>query len=116
MEVFMSAEVLEGLDRARKQAHRRENRQRILVNEETIPVLRSWDGGFAVDHATAPNLRGEVSFCDGATVLFECLIICSEQNGPEMVYEYKRKTPAIRQAAPVDYVRAENAPVALLAK
>ena len=115
MDVHMSAEVLAGLDRARKQAAKDSNRLRVMVGEETFPVLRSWKGGFALDAQDAPNLRGEVAFCDGSRVLHECLIICSAHEGREMVYEYKRRTPAVDQA-PLDYVRAPDAPVALLGK
>ena len=115
MDVHMSQDVLAGLERARKQAAKDSGRLRVMVGDEVYPVLRAWDGGFALAADDAPHLRGEVLFCDGANVLHECLIICSALEGRDRVYEYKRRTRATSHA-PVDYVIAPDAPIALLTK
>ncbi|MCP5085220.1 MAG: hypothetical protein GY952_00195 [Rhodobacteraceae bacterium] len=115
MDTHMSKEVLEGLRRAKAQSLHRKDRLRVVVGEEYYPVLRSWDGGFSLDIEDAPHLRGTVEFCDGTRELYECLIVCSAQEGNEMVYEYKRVTPAVDQH-PVDFEIADDAPVAYLGK
>lgn len=114
MDVHMSAEVLAGLDRARTKAIQQSKRLRIMAEDQIYPVLRSWDGGFALS-SDAPHLRGTVEFCDGAKLLHECLIVCSAEEGREMVYEYKRMTKA-SEGRILDFVQAEDAPVALLAR
>ncbi|MCP5072106.1 MAG: hypothetical protein GY947_02270 [Rhodobacteraceae bacterium] len=115
MDTHMSKEVLEGLKRARAQSMHRSSRLRIVVGDDYYPVLRSWAGGFALDIQDAPHLRGTVEFCDGSRELYECLIVCSAQEGNEMVYEYKRMTPAVDKP-PVDFEIADDAPVAYLEK
>lgn len=112
MDTHMSPEVLEGLKRAKTIALRKSSRLRVVMGDQVLPVLRSWQGGFALDQ-DAPHLRGTVEFCDGSRVLYECLIVCSALEGSECVYEYKRLTPAT-ETGPVDFVRADDAPIALL--
>ncbi len=115
MDTHMSPEVLEGLKRAKAPAMHRKKRLRVVVGEEHFPVLRSWDGGFSLAVEDAPHLRGTVEFCDGTRELYECLIVCSAQEGDEMIYEYKRMTPAVDEH-PVDFEIADDAPVALIEK
>lgn len=114
MEVHMSSEVLDGLHRAKKAALQQSKRLRIVMEDQVLTVLRSWDGGFALS-ADAPHLRGTVEFCDGSNLLHECLIVCSALEGHEMVYEYKRMTKAT-DGRIFDFVQADDAPVALLTK
>lgn len=112
MDVHMSAEVLEGLHRARTRAQRKSKRLRVVTEEEVFPVLRSWEGGFALS-SSAPHIRGTIEFCDGATLLHECLIVCSALEGHEMVYEYKRMTKPT-EGRILDFAQADDTPVALL--
>ncbi len=112
MEVHMSAEVLDGLERARKSAVAQSKRLRVMAQDQVFSVLRSWDGGFALS-SDAPHMRGTVAFCDGTTLLHECLIVCSALEGREMIYEYKRMTKAGLDRV-LDYVQADDAPVALI--
>jgi hypothetical protein len=114
MEIHMSAEVLDGLERARKAAVKRSSRLRVVAEDQVFAVSRSWDGGFALS-SDAPHLRGTVEFCDGSKLLYECLIVCSALEGREMVYEYKRMTKAT-EGRILDFVQADDAPVALLTK
>ena len=113
MESFMAPEVLDGLSKARTEALRKSKRLRVSVGGHDYPILRMWDGGFAMSAADTPNLRGTVEVCDGTRVLHECLIICSELDGPEIVYEVKRLQRADSEA-PLDFVRPDDAPVALI--
>ena len=115
MDVHISPEVLEGLHKAKTQALRRSSRLRVVVGEDFYPILRSWQGGFALAVDTVPFLRGTVEIHDGGKVLYECLIVCATVEGTELTYEYKRLTPAVTHP-PVDFELPDNAPVALIAK
>ena len=112
---FLSAEVQAGLEMARKRALTRKNRLRIVVGENEYPVLRYTDQGFVMDAETAPKLRGLVDLFDGAKHLSQCLIVASTEEFGERTYEFKRETAHTDRAA-LDYVRAVDAPVALLTR
>lgn len=110
---FLPKEVREGLEQARKQALRKKSRLRVHADEQVFPVLRFWEGGFALDAENAPHLRGLVDLYDGARHLYQCLIVASEEEDGKMVYEFKWHTEAVDKA-PLDFYQDENAPVALL--
>ncbi len=113
MSEFLPKEVREGLRRARKAALRKKSRLRIRVGDETFAVLKLWENGFALDREDAPHLRGLVDLYDGSRHLYQCLIVASEEDGERMKYEFKRSTE-VRAKAPLDFVRDETAPVALI--
>lgn len=113
MSEFLPKEVREGLEMARKRDLRKRSRLRVHVGDDVFPVLRFWEGGFALDAETAPKLRGLVDLYDGGRHLYQCLIIASDEEQGEMVYEFKRNTAAVDKA-PLDFYRDENAPIALL--
>ena len=113
MTTFLSKEVADGLEAARKQALHKKSRLRVRTGSETLTVIKYWDGGFSVDLEDAPQLRGLVDLYDGSIHLYQCLIVASEEEGGEMCYEFKRSTRAV-EIAPLDFVRADNAPVALI--
>ena len=108
-------EVLEGLRDAQKRSLRKKSRLRVRAGGHEFTILRYWDEGFALDAEEAPHLRGLVDVYDGSRHLSQCLIIASEEDSGEMVYEFKRETMA-HDHVPLDYEREANAPVALLAK
>ena len=110
---YLSPEVEAALKAARKQAMRKSSRLRVLVDGHPYAIIRMWDEGFALDLEDAPHLRGLVDIYDGAKHLMQCLIIASDEEAGEMHYEFKRATAAA-DSAPLDYVRAANAPVALI--
>lgn len=110
---FMSKELREGLDTARKSEQRRKSRLRVQVGQAVFPILRMWSGGFALDATLAPQLRGLVDVYDGANQIFQCLIIASFAEGGDVICEYKRST-AVTDHAALDFVRDEQAPVAYL--
>ncbi len=113
MSEYLPKEVREGLELARKAALLKKSRLRIRVGEDTFSVLKFWETGFSLDADNAPQLRGLVDLFDGARHLYQCLIVAFEEEGGQMVYEFKRATAAVDKA-PLDFVREENAPVALL--
>ncbi|WP_224824023.1 hypothetical protein [Cognatishimia sp. MH4019] len=113
MSTFLSDEVKAGLEAARKAAQRKGSRLRVHVGEDTFPVLRLWEIGFAMEAEVAPKLRGLVDLHHGGVHLYQCLIVASSEEGDEMQYEFKRKTAAT-DAPALDYSRDPNAPVALL--
>lgn len=106
-------DVRAGLELARRQDYRRKNRLRVHVGEDILPVLRLWGSGFSLDAGDAPHIRGFVDIFDGGRHLYQCLVICSSIEGGERVYEFKRQT-AVVDEPPVDFVRPDDAPVALL--
>lgn len=110
---FLSKEVREGLEAARKRDLKKRARLRIRVNEEVFPVLKFWDTGFALDADRAPHLRGLVDLYDGARHLYQCLIVASEEEDGQMKYDFKRST-AVEDRAPLDFARDEHAPVGLI--
>lgn len=113
MEPYLSAELRDGLDTARKAALTRASRLRIGAGDITIPVLRAWNGGFAMESSHTPALRGRVAMYEGARLISYCLIIASEEEGGEIRFEYKRMTDASAQQ-PLDFHLGSTAPVALL--
>ena len=110
---FLTKELREGLAEACRLAARKKARLRIIVGEESFPVLRIWDSGFALDAEDAPHMRGLVDLYEGARHKAQCLVIASEQEGGEMRYEFKRATITHDQA-PLDFARDENAPAGLI--
>lgn len=114
MSTYVPKEVQAGLDRARLARLAKGSRLRIEVNGRVHRVLRMWKTGFSMDAAHAPvQLRGFVDLYDGALHQFQCLVVASEEEAGEVRFEFKRAT-AVSDTPALDFVRAENAPVALL--
>ena len=113
MSEFLPKEVRDGLELARKRKLRKKSRMRVKAGDETFTILRYWDQGFALDADDAPNLRGLVDVFDGARHLSQCLIVASEEDGGERVFEFKRAT-AHTDAPAVDYEVAQDGPIALI--
>lgn len=103
---FLPREVREGLEAARKCERRKSARMRIEVGGQSFTILRYWDEGFALDVEDAPHLRGYGDLYDGARHVGQCLIVASAEEGDEMVFEFKRNTPAAERP-PVDFARDE---------
>ncbi len=113
MSEYLPVNVRQELEMARKQKLRKKSRMRVSVGDQQFTILRYWDEGFALDADDAPHLRGLVDVFDGARHLSQCLIIASEEDAGEMVYEFKRATPHV-ETAPKDYEIADDLPVGLL--
>ncbi|MRU16290.1 hypothetical protein FDP25_12680 [Roseovarius sp. A21] len=113
MTTILPNEVQAGLDLARKRALKASSRLAIEAGDRRLKVLRRWDGGFAVEAEEVPHLRGLVDLYDGPRHLSRCLIVASEEEGGEIRYDVKQMTAAADEQ-PLDYVRAEDAPVGLI--
>jgi hypothetical protein len=115
MDTFLSEEVRNGLELARKRAVKSGKRLCVHMDDAVFRVSEVWDGGFSMPVGTADGLRGLVDIYDGPKHLFQCLIVRAETEADQDRFEYKRMTEASDRAA-LDFVRAEEAPIALLAK
>lgn len=115
MDAFLTPELQAGLDAARKLSGRAKARFRVEEAGRSYPVLRLWPTGFAIEAEDAPHLRGLVDVYDGGRQMMQCLIVASEEAGGEKRFEFKRSTAAMDRA-PLDFVRDQNAPVALIGK
>lgn len=115
MTTYLPPEVQQGLDEARKRALKKSHRLRVQAGDESFRVLEAWDDGFALELAVADHLRGMVDLYDGPTLLSQCLIVASEEEGDMMRFEYKRMTEATGEQ-PVDFEKPDDAPVALIGK
>jgi hypothetical protein len=113
MSDFLPKEVREGLELARKHSLKKNSRLRVHIGDQVIEVLRYWESGFSLDADEAPHLRGLVDLYDGARHLYQCLIVASQEESGQMVYEFKRSTAVVDKPA-LDFYRDEEAPVALL--
>ncbi len=112
---YISPELAKALRNARADAMRTSRRLKVAVGEAQYPLLRPWGGGFSLDIADAPKLRGMVDVYDGAKHLMHCLIIAAEEDSGTMLYEFKR-AQEVHDSPPLDYARDENAPIALIAQ
>ena len=110
---FLPNEIRDGLESARLRKLKRKSRLRIRVNGEVYPVLRLWEGGFALTAEGAPRLRGLVDLYDGANHILECLIIASVEEEGQIICEFKRYTP-VSDRPPLDYWQEEGRPVGYL--
>lgn len=113
MTTYLPKDIQDGLDAARRKAKRRSSRLRVVVDGTVYPILRLEEHGFTLRIDGAPSLRGLVDVHDGGRHLWQCLIVASEEEGDEMRYEFKRQTAATDRPA-LDFVRPDDAPVALL--
>ncbi|MDA9207894.1 hypothetical protein N9O61_03320 [Octadecabacter sp.] len=103
------------LQAANKRSARRKNRLRVEANGQSLPVVRMLTEGFIVEQGSEKRLRGLVDLYDGGRHVSQCLIVAASQEGDLMRYDFKRNTSAT-DGAPLDFVRDENAPIALLAR
>ena len=113
MSIYLPDAVRKGLEEARKAMQRRSNRLCVHDGDDVHRVLRLWDSGFALDAKDAPQLRGFVDIYDGSRHLYQCLIVASYDQDSEKVYDFKWST-AVAQGPALDFVRADDAPVALI--
>ena len=112
---FFSKELRAGFEAARKRQDAKKSRLRVQVGDQVFPILRLWDGGFALDADHTSHLRGLVDIYDGARQLRHCLIVASTIEDGQLLCDFKRST-AVTDRAPLDFWRDENAPVAFLTK
>lgn len=114
-ESYLSREVLEGMRAAARADRVRRGRIRVRSGGTVHKVLRLWRTGFAIAPSATPPLRGLVDLYDGARHLSTCLIVASEDDGSEMVYEFKRNTAAVERSA-LDFARDGEVAAGLIPK
>jgi hypothetical protein len=112
---FLPEAVRKGLEDARRSALRRSSRLCIHDGDKIYRVLRMWDGGFALDAENAPHLRGYVDLYDGVRHLYQCLVVASQEDTGEMIFEFKWHTPVADRPA-LDFEQERDAPVALIGR
>lgn len=103
------------LHAAQSKAASKKTRLRVEANGESYRIEHMTNTGFALDRIDAPKLRGLVDLYDGGRHISQCLIVAASEDGDQMIYDFKRNTTA-SDGAPLDFVRSENAPVALLGR
>jgi hypothetical protein len=109
----LPAEVREGLERARKRDSARGRRMALHLGDAVFPILRIWDGGFALDAARVSHLRGFVEIHEGPRLILTGLIQAAEVQDGELICIFKRVTPAQDRAA-ADYEVETPPPAGLL--
>ena len=112
---FLSKEVRDGLELARKGKERRKSKLRVQVGNAVFPVLRFWHDGFVLDGALTAHLRGLVDLYDGSRHVFQCLIVAATVDGDEITCEFKRLTH-VADKAPLDFWLDPALPVGFLPK
>ncbi len=115
MSEFLPKDVRAGLEEARKRDIRKRSRLRVMAGNDVYPILRFWEDGFSLDADEVTQLRGLVDIFDGARHLYQSLIVASDIRSGELICTMKRSTAATDRA-PLDFVRDEFAPVALITK
>lgn len=111
---YLPQDVQRALEEAHKAMQRKSRRLCIHVGDNVYPVSQLWEDSFSIDAEDAPKLRGFVDLYDGPRHVSQCLIMTSREEGGERVYDFKWNTDVADKPA-VDYVRDENAPIALIA-
>lgn len=115
MSTFLSDDLKQGIKSARRVAQARKTRMTVRADERRIPILRFLDRGFAVEGDAAAHLRGFVDIYEGERHKLRCLIVASEEEDGEILYEFKRST-ATADGAALDFAKATDAPVGLIGK
>lgn len=105
--------ILDELRAAQSKTAKKANRLRVESGGKSYKVISATSKGFVLHIEDAPKLRGLVDLFDGGRHISQCLIVAASQNGDQMHYDFKRSTAA-SDGAPLDFVRAKNAPIALL--
>lgn len=112
---FLSKELRDGFDMARKRQNARKSRLRVQIGADIYPILRLWDDGLTISADRLLHLRGLVDIYDGARHLSQCLIVASTVENGQLICNFKRSTQ-VTDNPPLDFWRDENAPVAFLPK
>jgi len=110
---FLPEDIRRGLLAAQDRPKRGARRLSVHLGDNVFPLLRLWDGGFAVDSSRTPRLRGLVDVYDGPKHLSHCLIVAAAIEGDQTIYEFKRET-VVGPGAPMDYAPDDPPPSGLL--
>lgn len=105
--------LLDGFHAAQRRQARRRSRLHIRVGEAVFPVLRQWPGGFSLDAASAPRLRGLVDLYDGPRHILQGLIVAWVEDADEIRCEFKRAT-VVSDGPAADFWRGEPGPAGFI--
>ena len=108
---FLQADIAAALDAARPK--RVKGDFAVEAGGKSYPIIKLWRDGFEIAEDAAPTLRGFVDLLSHGDRIARCLIVCAEAEAGVVTYEFKRRTENA-SAAPADYARDDDAPVALL--
>ena len=106
-------EIRDGLEIARQRRARRQAKLWVQIGDAAFPVLRLWSGGFSVDAAKVPVLRGLVDLHEGGRHITRALIVASRIEGNELICEFKWQAP-VSDGPALDYWLDPTLPVGLL--
>lgn len=112
MDGFLAERVASALSEARLEKAVRRSRYRVVVDEQTYPIIKIDDRGFSIAAEKAPSMRGYVDIYDGPHHIGRQLVVLASHGGGEAVYEYKLQSAEC--AAPADYVRSREAVAGVL--
>lgn len=104
---FLSHELREGLERARKKASPRARKLAVHWGDAAFPIRRLWSDGFAIDVVPEGKLRGFVEVHEGARHIMTCLIQAIDVEGDELICSFKRSS-VVSDHVPLDYVRDDG--------
>lgn len=112
---FLPEAVRKGLEDARLAMLRRSSRLCVHDGDMIHRVLRLWDGGFSLSSKNPPHLRGFVDLYDGPRHVYQCLVVTSQDDGDERLFEFKWNR-AVAETPPVDFETEQDAPAGLLTR
>ncbi|MEY1554094.1 hypothetical protein AB3Y40_00530 [Yoonia sp. R2331] len=113
MSSFLPKAVREGLEQARRAALHRNDRLCVHDGDEVYRIRRFWDNGMSIDGHHGDKLRGRVEIYDGARHLYQALIVNGQEEGAEIVFDFKWLHP-VTDTAPVDFERPDFVPAGLI--
>lgn len=100
----LPSEIRDVVGQPRRAERLRARKLRLHIGDAVFPIQRMWDGGFAIDAARLPRLRGAVEIREGRRRVWTCLIVAAEIEEGELRCTFKRLSPAL-DSAPADYWR-----------
>jgi len=112
MDGYLSDVVAQALRDARRNESVKRSRLKVVVGEQTYPVLRIDDHGFSIAADAPPSIRGYVDLYDGPKRLGRQLVVLARHANGVAAYEYKLQSA--EGEAPADYVREREKVAGLL--
>ena len=110
---FLPQDIRDAIASAYKRERRRKSKLHVQCGDAVFPILRLWEGGFALDAALSPQLRGLVDIYDGSRHIYQGLIVASEPADGEVLCDFKRLS-VVSDQQPLDYWRDTEAPAGYL--
>ena len=103
MDGYLSEVVAKALREARRNEAVKRSRMKVVVGEESYPVIRIDDHGVSIAADQPPSIRGYVDLYDGPKRLGRQLVVLASHEDGVATYDYKLQSA--EGEAPADYVR-----------